>query len=350
MKVLIIINNLGVGGAERLVIDDIHELLRRGVEVTLLTLKPEKSERTLSEQLHLPKEKWLTIHFGSLLNIKSWFRVWRVVKEVEPDALITHLWYSNTIGKVVGCLLGIKKIIAFEHNVYDTLKTRKMFLIDRLTQFIPTKVIAVSQAVKKSLLKHGIEEKRIAVIQNGIDVSKYTDLPKARNEIFTYIFVGRLIRQKGVDILLQAFATVPNARLKIVGRGAEEEALKKIVSELGLTERIEFLGTRQDVPELLKSADCFVLPSRYEGLPMVLLEAIAAGNLIIVSDFESATEVITNEESGLIIPKENVEALVRAMKRVMQDEPLQQKLLTHVQKIAPTVSIENHVDQLLKFV
>src|SRR3989344_9632982 len=100
MKILIIINNLGVGGAERLVIDDINEMIRRGIDVKLLTLKPENSNKTLSSQCNIKNSDWAKYNFGSLLNIKSWIAIISKINELKPDVVITHLWYSNVIGKI----------------------------------------------------------------------------------------------------------------------------------------------------------------------------------------------------------------------------------------------------------
>lgn len=346
-KILIVINNLGVGGAERLVIDDINEMLARGLDVTLITLKLEKTNKTLYSQLDLGKDRWINIDFGSLLNLKSWFVFAHKLKALKPDVLITHLWYSNTIGRILGKICGVKNIITFEHNVYDTLKTWKMFFLDRLFQGFSTHIVAVSGAVKNSLIRHGIKIEKIKVILNGIDISKYKDKEIKKNDKFTFIFIGRLIHQKGVDILLQAFAKTKEGQLLIVGTGAEEENLKSLSRELKVVDRVKFLGTRQDIPELLLSSDCFVLPSRYEGLPMVLLEAIAARKIIIVSDFESASELIQNNINGIMVHKENIGELAIAMNRVVEDPNLRSNLQQGVSKISESVSIEKHVDGIL---
>ena len=98
-KILIVINNLGVGGAERLVIDDLNELLRQGASVRLLTLKNE-SPFSLSADCAIEKKYWQVINFGSLFNIISWVKVIIYMRQEKPDVVVTHLWFSNTIGRV----------------------------------------------------------------------------------------------------------------------------------------------------------------------------------------------------------------------------------------------------------
>jgi len=343
MKLAIVINNLGMGGAERLVIDDIHELMRRGQEVDLITLKPEPSGRSQSGRLHLDKQHQHLLSFVGLL---------KYLRRAQPDAVITHLWYSNALGRVAAKFAGIKTVISFEHNVYDSLKTWKMFLVDRLLQGCSTKVVAVSESVKRSLIRHGIKESRIVVIKNGVDTKPYRRVLQSKldgnHRDFTFIFIGRLIPQKGVDILLTSFSKMKSkAKLLIVGEGKDRKSLDEQAQRLNLSDCVEFLGIRQDIPELLSTSDCFVLPSRYEGLPMVLLEALAAGKPAITSDFESARDVIDEGKNGLIVPREDATALTDAMDKVVRDPALFETLKIGANQGQDAFSIQRHVDALL---
>lgn len=353
-KILIVINRLGVGGAERLVIDDMNEMLNRGINVRLLTLSPEKRENSLAADCNIPLEKWEIIHFKNFLALSSWFLFFRFVREYKPDVVISHLWYANTISRIVSKFCGIKTHLAFEHNVYDLVKTKKMFFIDRVLQRFSTKIIAVSEAVKESLVRHKITRNKILTLSNGVDTSRYLNIrdEKLRKELnakneFVYIFIGRLIEQKGVDILLKAFAKVDSGLLLLVGDGVDKEKLLDLVDKLGLQKRVHFLGIRRDIPSLLAISDCFVLPSRYEGLPIVLIEAIVSGRAIIISDFDAGKELITDGENGLIVPRENPEILSIAMRRIQEDENLRNGLKIQVGLDAKKFSIKHHVDALL---
>ena len=348
MKICIIINNLGMGGAERLVIDDVNEMLRRGMPVKLITLKPEKDGKSLSGQCKISDSDWTKLDIKGIFDLIGWIRLTKALIKEKPDLLITHLWFSNTLGRICGKLAGVRKVITFEHNVYDELKTGKMFFLDRILQSKSDKIIAVSEAVKKSLIRHNIHEKNIIVIPNGIDTSKFNDAAGANlGTKFKFLFIGRLIYQKGIDILLEAFRQVNDAILIIAGDGDEKERLQDQAKDLEIQNRVLFLGNRIDVPELLVSADCFVLASRYEGLPMVLIEAMAAGKAIIVSDFDSAGEVIKNEENGLIVKRESVGELANAMNRIKSDQNLRNSLAQNAKKDSEKFSIKNHIDRLL---
>jgi len=352
-KILIVINNLGVGGAERVVVDDINEMIRRGFEINLITLRPE-FQRSLESQCDvLPKNKIL-INFNGFFDFKSYIIFFKFIKNTNPNLIISHLWFANTISRVTCIFSGYKNIICFEQNVYDLVKTKKMFFVDSILQFFCRKVIAVSETVKKSLIDNGIQEKRIHVIYNSIDLKKYDSAPSMRNLFkdvnnFIFLFVGRLIPQKGVDVLINAFEKVENATLMIAGQGPEKDNLEKIIKNKNIGNKIVFLGVCDSIPSLLASVDCFVFPSRHEGFPLVLLEAMASQLPIIITDFPSGLEVVKHGLNGLVSPIDDVEKLSFAMNDLMHSEELQKKLAIQARKDVCNFSIQNHVNIMLTF-
>lgn len=357
-KVIIIINNLGIGGAERLVVNDANKFIRLGVDLSLVTLAPEP-QKSFAGELDLPADHRHCLLFRSLLDLPAWFRLVRFLKRSNADLIITQLWFANTAGRIAALFAGSRRVIAFEQNVYDEVKTWKMFMLDWCLQFFSTKIIAVSEAVKKSLIRHHIHPSRIAVLPNSVDLSRFTvtngdstirqeyGVPK---DAFLVLFVGRLIRQKAVDILIAAFKELDqDAFLLIVGQGIAREALERQVADSGLNKRVIFVGVRDDIPGLLSVADCFVLPSRYEGLPLVLTEALAAGRPIIASDFEAASEMIISGQNGLIVPREDVPALAQALKRLQSDLDLRLRLAAEAKRSAERFSISHHAQSLLDY-
>lgn len=350
VKIAILIYRLGVGGAERLVVDDINEMLRRGVDVELITFAREKELGSLASQCKIAPEKWHIVPFRGLFSIRSYVVLLRLLKELKVDVVISHLWYANTISRLLLPEYRAKRLV-FEHNS-ASVKTWKMRMCDRLLQQRGT-LIAVSESVKNSIVSVGIRPELVTVLPNAITIARYRGVSGAevrealglRNS-FTYLFVGRLIEQKGVDVLLTAFAKVPNGILLTAGEGSEKERLVALAEKLGITERMRFLGIRKDIPELLAACDCFVLPSRYEGLPMVLVEALAAGKAIVVSDFDAAKECVVGEESALIVPREDSQALREALQRV-QTPDLKERLEKGALKASEPFGIERHVDRIL---
>ena len=209
-------------------------------------------------------------------------------------------------------------------------------------------------------MRHSIQEARIDVLHNSIDLAKFLvpcDRFKIRQEYdiprqaFLFIFIGRLIPQKAVDILISAFKKLDSeSYLLIVGQGKDREKLEQQVKMNELEKRVVFTGIRNNIPQLLLSSDCFILPSRYEGSPLVLTEALAARVAIIVSDFEAAEEIITPEKNGLVVPRENVESLAQAMIRIRADDVLRARLISEAKKTVERFSISHHVESLLHYI
>ena len=132
--------------------------------------------------------------------------------------------------------------------------------------------------------------------------------------------VGRLTYQKGFDILIQAFAMLPGTDcfLLIVGEGEEMENLQQLSQDLGVDDRVILTDFRSDIPELLQIIDYYVQPSRWEGMPNTLLEAMASGRPIIASDVDGIRELIQNNEQGWLVPPENPVSLILAIIHVLE--------------------------------
>ncbi|MDY7011640.1 MAG: glycosyltransferase, partial [Planctomycetota bacterium] len=142
--------------------------------------------------------------------------------------------------------------------------------------------------------------------------------------------VGRLSHEKGMDMLIEAFALVkaqlPQAELVLVGDGAERPRLEGMVAERGLTDSVCFLGIRDDVPALLAGFDIFVLPSRSEGLPLVILEAMAAGLPIVATDVGGVSEAVRDGENGLLIRPESSRVMADAIIKLAENEDMRNSL------------------------
>ncbi len=355
-KIVVIINNLGIGGAERLVVDSINEMLSRKIEVYLITLKIEKKE-TLFQDLNLKKTNCHLIDFQSLFDFKKLIILIKTIKEINPDVVITHLWFSNTIGRIAAFISRIPIVLSFEHGFYDKSKNRMVFTIDRLLQGFSTKIIAVSAFLKDNLVARGINEKKIEVILNGIEIENYSNakLSNIRNEFnlkdeFIFISVGSLIEQKNMDVLIRAFSELKEGVLLLVGDGKERHSLNNLVNELRISNRVYFLGRRSDVPNLLKSADCFVFLSRNEGLPLVIVEAMASGLPIIVSDFNSINEIARDGIDVRIVKRGDVSESANAMKEIMFNRAQGDLLVKNSKDSVKKFSMKGHVDRILELI
>lgn len=354
-KILIIINNLGVGGAERLVIDDINEMLKKGFDINLITLRPE-FEKSLESQCNISSKNKTLVNFNGIFNIKSYIKLVGIIKNINPDLVISHLWFANSISRIACIFSRIKNIICFEQNVYDSVKTKKMFIVDFLLQFFCRKIIAVSYTVKESLVRHLIFRKRIEVIYSCIDIEKYRNGRNIRENLnisqndFVYTFIGRLIDQKGVDTLIKAFSDLERGILIIVGEGKDEYKLKKIARDKYTNGKIIFTGHRSDIPDILKSSDCFVFPSRYEGVGLVLLESMASGLPAIITNFSAGIEIIKDGHNGLVVPIDDIKELTIAMNMIYHDKKLREKIIKNSSIDIKSFSISSHVSSIISYI
>jgi glycosyltransferase involved in cell wall biosynthesis len=195
--------------------------------------------------------------------------------------------------------------------------------------------IAVSQAIATSLENElRWPPEKIEVIRNGIEVERFQRSAdrNLRRELaadsgdLVFLTVARLDLQKGVDVLLRAVQSVYGARFVIVGAGDERMRLERAAETLGVRDRVLFLGRRDDVPALLAASDAFVLPSLFEGTPLALLEAMAAGKPVVASAIPGTNELVADGETGLLVRANDSDALAAALRRIVSDPELRARL------------------------
>jgi glycosyltransferase involved in cell wall biosynthesis len=179
-------------------------------------------------------------------------------------------------------------------------------------------VIAVSNSLKNDI-KDYCKHKEILVIPNMVDTSVFSVNVKRDSDEFTFLSVCYLTHKKGIDILLKAFSIAfkdkDNVKLEIGGDGEESNNLKILSKNLGLENKVNFLGnlTRDEVVKVIQNCDAFVLPSRFETFGVVFIEALACGKPIIATRGEGPNDIV-NEFNGILVEKENIDDLVDAMK------------------------------------
>jgi glycosyltransferase involved in cell wall biosynthesis len=164
----------------------------------------------------------------------------------------------------------------------------------------------------------GLPEGSVQAIHNGVPDLELE--PTTRNgDRLVVGSVGRLDRQKGLDVLLRALVDVPEARLVLVGDGDERGSLESLTAELGLSERVRFAGWSDDPRRALASFDVFVLPSRFEGFPLAIVEAMLARLPVVATDVGSVREAVVDGDTGLLVPPEDPEALAMALRALLND-------------------------------
>lgn len=339
IKLMQVVNGLRVGGAELKLLELINELDRDKFDITICSLEDIGSLKSDFEKtdypLHIfPKTK--------KFDFNLIFRLSHLMRDEKVDIVMTTLFYADVIGAIAARIANVPVCMSWETRSHPAGsgvdKLRHVYSYRAAMRFVK-KIVSVSDAVKQFLIEErSIPESKITTIRYGIDIDKYkkSDGSKKRQDLgydddtFLIGVVARLSQQKGHTYLLDAIPDIihdyPNAKFAFIGEGPLRQKLEEKRARLGLSDVVNFLGSRDDVPDLLNSIDMFVLPSLYEGLPNVVLEAMAAEKAIVASAVDGTPEAIIHEESGLLVQAKKPEQLSHAIKRIIGDKDLKERL------------------------
>lgn len=233
-------------------------------------------------------------------------------------------------------------IVFTEHGRdYPDYRRSKRVLANRWILGRRDRVVGVGECVRQALIENeGLSPNRIEVIYNGIDVARYAGHANERQAVREHlgladdhvaiIHVARLNRLKDHPTAIRAMSLLasrfPQARMLIVGDGEERQTIESLVAELGLSQQVQLLGTRRDIPALLAAADVFLLSSVSEGIPLTLIEAMAAGLPCVSTAVGGTPEVVADGQTGLLTPAGNPEQLADKLATLLTDENLRQRL------------------------
>lgn len=267
-----------------------------------------------------------------LVSISTLWRLITLLRREHPAIVQSHGARTNVYTRLAGRFAGVPIVLSTVHNsLFDygigALRRRIYVLAERITSPLAYRIIAVSHAVTHDLIhRYGIRADRVVTIQNGIDATAFaSQRPHAsvleefglETEDRLIGIAGRMTSQKGHDLLFHALRRLvprfPRLRCLIIGDGPLEPWLKWQAQELGLTSHCIFTGARSDVADLLSVLDIAVLPSRSEGLPFVLLEAMALGKPVVATRVGGNAEVIEDGKTGLLTPPEDSDAIADAI-------------------------------------
>ena len=307
-----------IGGAERQVLLLSKELSARGWRVTLLALSG--NGLNVAAELASVNVNFLSLEMRKAwidprgwLRYRAWFRIHR------PAIVHAHLPHATWFARWVRLLAPIRVLVDTIHTSKTTSNSGGpgRILGYRLSNWLTNQVTCVSEAVANAVLIADLASlEKLRVIPNGVILPP----PPSRNhnENFQWIAVGRLAPVKDYSTLLHAFAALPGQpNLQIIGIGPDEARLRSLAVELQIAPRVHFAGFKADVQPLLAAADGFVLSSLWEGLPVSVLEASAAGLPIVATDAAGTREAILPSETGLLVPIADPASLAKAMTRIM---------------------------------
>jgi glycosyltransferase involved in cell wall biosynthesis/SAM-dependent methyltransferase len=261
----------------------------------------------------------------------------RMVRAEEPAVFHAHLnWPLGCSAGILGAAsAGVPAIVASAQLMSQLPGDATIQVQRRVVTRVVDRYVAVSQHVADELQTTlRIPPQRISVVHNAVVASRGATPASAalratmskgtaRPVVLT---LARLTAQKGLPVLLRAAAELPDVAFAIAGVGPDRAALETLAQQLGIADRVSFLGFRSDTAALLASADVFVLPSLSEGLPLSVLEAMSAGRPVIATAIGGTDEVLTDGETGLLVESGNSRALAAAVRRLLDDPALAAQL------------------------
>jgi glycosyltransferase involved in cell wall biosynthesis len=353
MRVVLMIPTLGPGGAERVMTLLAAGLAARGHEVTLLTL-----ERT-GEDFFAVDPPVQRIGLGLVQDSASLVQAIRanakrvralrdVVSSINPDAVLSFMTSMNVL-TLFACA-GLRARVVVSERI-DPQSHREGWPWRALRRFVyrhADAVVVQTDAAAQWFRARLGDRCAVIVLPNPVATSVDSSPPTVQISKPFILAAGRLAHQKGFDILIRAFALVVHEcgglRLAIAGDGPQARALRDLVAELRLDDRVIFLGTVNGLRALMREADAFVLSSRYEGFPNVLLEALACHVPVVATDCPGGPrEILKDGEFGVLVPREDPSALAGALRRVANDVSLRGRLSA----LAPLATAKYAVDHVV---
>jgi glycosyltransferase involved in cell wall biosynthesis len=329
MRILFLSTSMGMGGADSQLLSAAHGMRSRGHEVPIVSLTQLGPMGLEAQRAGIPTES-LEMRRG-VPDPRGLVRLVRLVRAWRPDVLHSHMVHANLMARVLRLITPVPVMVSTIHNIYEGGRLRMAAY--RLTNALVDHVTIVSQAAADRFVRERIvPESLLTVIPNGVDTEQFRRIPREvghslRHSLglegeFVWLAVGRFEIAKDYPNMLRGFARVrerfPQAVLLLVGRGSLQSETERLAQSLGLGNGVRFLGVRDDVVQVMSAADGYVMSSAWEGMPMVLLEAAAAGLPIVTTRVGGNHEVVRDGESGFVVPPRDHEALGRAMLQLME--------------------------------
>lgn len=318
----------GFSGATQVAVDLCLSGLRSGPFEPVLVLR--RKRHTPMARVEALRAQGLAVHL-----VSSWWShlptiaaLATLLRELRPVALLAHGFPEHLIGRQAGLRAGVPVLMQVEHNSRERYTPWSRWLSRRLADRSAA-LVGVSEGVRQSLLAQGLPAQKTVAIPNGIDLARFAEVGGMREP--GLVMSARFARQKDHATLIDALALLGSRRglkprLQLAGTGPLLARMTARVSRLGLAGQVGFLGHHGDMPGLLRSQAVYVLATHYEGMPLALVEAMAAGCACIASDVIGVRGVLEDGVTGLLVPEGDVQALADAIERLLRDPQLVARL------------------------
>jgi glycosyltransferase involved in cell wall biosynthesis len=347
MKIVYFIDHLRPDGTQTVLSQLVQGLASRGYNQTVICLNDSWDE-LLVDRLRAMGADVRIVGKLALAGGYGLVSVWRWLRGDRFDVVVTLLFVSDVVGRVLAGVAGVPRIITSLQTRNVDYTSLQRWIVRATMRSADAVVINNSNNREFAIAAEGARPDRIVFIPNGVCVEDYTkpiDQAALRTDMGllpnTKVMgsVGRLTWQKGFDVLLHAFSLVAHEDLNLLifGVGEEEARLRALAAKLTLQARVHFAGYRRDVPHVLGALDLYVHSSRFEGMPIALLEAMAAACPIVASSVDGNRDLIEDGVHGWLVPPENPVILARTIQEALNDldearrraAAARQRVLTH---------------------
>lgn len=328
-RVLHVIDSFDLGGGQTALLNLIRAADRSRFEPEVAAMHGQgvfmEDFRALNVPVHsLSSRRWLPMYIPKLALL---------IARRRPQIVHCHLFGSNWIAKPLAALLGVP--VRINHDqCNDALRYERRLARwwDTLTNRLSSHVCAVSASTRDFLVKHErLPPSRVSLIYNGVDLAQF-DPPKSKPRLdrIVVLGVGRLHHQKNFALFLEIAAELVRrghaVEFRLAGTGPEEGMLRSLAVQLGISERVHFLGHVHDTRQLYACADLLLMTSRFEGMPLTILEAMAMRTPIVAPRLDGIGEILRNEEDALLVEPPERNLFVQSVERLIAEPSLGQRL------------------------
>ena len=345
-SILLLGTQMAVGGAQKVLLDQANWFHSHGHRVTVaffydrdgLQEKWKSSFPFPIVNLNAFQKGWGTLQNG-LSILRGLWRLWILLQHENFDCIETFTHDSNMLALPLAWAAHIPVRLGSHHGIVAGISPwREKFHAWVVNHGIAQYIVAVSAMTRQKLIDEGIQAKRIVIIPNGITPIQAKGINRAEIRLAVglgeedpfLVAVGRLVYSKAHDILIAAMPAVlerfPDAKVGICGDGILRPKLEEQIQSMGLSDSVKLFGHSDNVEKFLTSADVFVMPSLWEGLPIALLEAMSAGLPIVATRVEGVEEVVEEGKHGLLVPVGNINALADAIVQLLADSHLRRAM------------------------
>lgn len=353
MTLALVISSLSSGGAERVMCLLANHWAARGEQVCIITLESASldcyplDDRVRRIALDTMAES-PGIADAVRNNARRIVALRRALRETKAPVVLSFGEEMNVTTLLATRFAGLRVVVSERTDPNLHAIGRVWRLLRRLTYPLAQAVVVQTRGLLPwAQAVAGMH--RAHVIPNPVrDMARFAT-PRVPPPAPVIVAVGRLVPAKGYDVLLKAFAEIagefPQAQLVIVGEGPERAALQALAAALGIADRVALPGWSPEPGAVLASATMFALSSHYEGFPNALVEAMACGLPVISAACRGALEIVTDERDGLLAPVSSVPGLAKAMRRLLSDERLRDRLGSNAREVAARYGIEPVIAQ-----